>query len=226
MNLQVSDMFFSIQGEGIFSGSPTIFIRTSGCSVGCHFCDEKKSWSPKKQVNENDFAMELGNLVSTYGRIPSLRFSITGGEPLEYPDNLIIILTYLGRYKLPISIETSGAFPPITWLNSYPQYTYILSPKLSSLPDFDKWYGVITIPDKVSFKVVLKDYTSFQPFLVFLQHFKYTYLDEPRKIFVQPEYSSTNTFDEKAFNSAVVSLWLEGWNLVPTLQMHKHLKLK
>ncbi len=225
-NLQVSDMFFSIQGEGEFSGSPTIFIRTSGCSVGCSFCDEKKSWSPKKQIGENSFREQLNDLVSSYGRIPGLRFSITGGEPLEYPENLKKILTYLSRYKLPISIETSGAFPPIPWINSYPQYTYILSPKFSMLPDFDKWYPEVVKMGKVSFKIVTSGYTSFQNLLPFLQHFKFDHKDEPRKFFVQPQYADDGTFNHLIFTTAIIDLWREGWNLIPTLQIHKHLKLK
>ena len=43
--LPVMEKFFTIQGEGHFSGKPFYFIRLGGCDVGCHWCDVKESWN-------------------------------------------------------------------------------------------------------------------------------------------------------------------------------------
>ena len=42
--LIVSETFDSIQGEGFYSGNRSFFVRLAGCDIGCHWCDEKKSW--------------------------------------------------------------------------------------------------------------------------------------------------------------------------------------
>ena len=43
--LPLMESFYSIQGEGYFSGSPAFFLRIGGCDVGCHWCDVKESWN-------------------------------------------------------------------------------------------------------------------------------------------------------------------------------------
>ena len=42
--LPVMESFYTIQGEGYFSGTPAYFVRLGGCDVGCHWCDVKESW--------------------------------------------------------------------------------------------------------------------------------------------------------------------------------------
>ena len=42
------ETFDSIQGEGPYAGALCFFLRLGGCDIGCHWCDEKKSWNEKK----------------------------------------------------------------------------------------------------------------------------------------------------------------------------------
>ena len=77
--LPVMEDFYTIQGEGHYSGTPAYFIRLGGCDVGCHWCDVKESWdaSQHQWVHVNDIiakARESGSKVVV----------VTGGEPLMY----------------------------------------------------------------------------------------------------------------------------------------------
>jgi len=44
LKLPIMESFYTIQGEGYYSGSAAYFIRVAGCDVGCHWCDVKESW--------------------------------------------------------------------------------------------------------------------------------------------------------------------------------------
>ncbi|WP_421764469.1 7-carboxy-7-deazaguanine synthase QueE [Ekhidna sp.] len=102
--LPVMESFYTIQGEGSFSGTPAYFIRLGGCDVGCVWCDVKESWdaSQFEWVNVKEIAQEAkdsgANLVV-----------VTGGEPLMY--DLAELTTSLKALGLQTNIETSGAYP-------------------------------------------------------------------------------------------------------------------
>ena len=48
MSLPVMEYFYSVQGEGVFVGQPSFFIRLGGCDIGCVWCDVKDSWDAEK----------------------------------------------------------------------------------------------------------------------------------------------------------------------------------
>ncbi|MBU2639130.1 MAG: radical SAM protein [Nanoarchaeota archaeon] len=100
--LNISEMFFSLQGEGIFSGLPTVFIRTMGCNLQCNWCDTKYAYSGGEKINIKEILAKLKNMKTK-------RVCITGGEPLLQPPiyKLMKILIDKG-YNL--SIETNGSF--------------------------------------------------------------------------------------------------------------------
>ncbi len=99
----VNEIFESIQGEGSRAGRPCFFLRLQGCSVGCYFCDEKKTW-------RRDGGHELGTseILNEFQRInPLLKtVTITGGEPCE--QDLSELLDLLTRESYAVAIETSG----------------------------------------------------------------------------------------------------------------------
>ncbi len=96
--------FYTLQGEGFYTGHPAYFIRLAGCDVGCVWCDVKASWT----VEEKQL-MLINDLVEEALKFPARLIVITGGEPLMYDLNS---LTEAFKAKgFQINIETSGAYP-------------------------------------------------------------------------------------------------------------------
>jgi len=102
--LPIVEEFYTIQGEGYFSGHPAYFIRLGGCDVGCPWCDTKISWDasrhPLKLVDE---------IVINAAECASPFVVITGGEPLMY--NLDYLCNGLKNAGMETLLETSGAYP-------------------------------------------------------------------------------------------------------------------
>jgi 7-carboxy-7-deazaguanine synthase len=73
----VSEIFYSIQGEGELVGVPSVFVRTSGCNLRCSWCDTKyASWAPEGTE------MSIDEIVTEVSRSPTEYVVLTGGEPM------------------------------------------------------------------------------------------------------------------------------------------------
>lgn len=108
--MQISEIFYSIQGEGILAGVPSLFIRTSGCNLRCTWCDTPyTSWNPEGTP------MRLGAILAQARRDWPNHVVITGGEPMIAQQ--IVLLTKQLREVLSgihITIETAGTvFEPV-----------------------------------------------------------------------------------------------------------------
>lgn len=102
--LPVMELFYTLQGEGVYVGHAAFFIRLAGCDVGCVWCDVKESW----EVSEDQW-MSVNDIVAEVERYPSKLVVITGGEPAMYDlTNLTKVLKGKG---FQVHIETSGAYP-------------------------------------------------------------------------------------------------------------------
>ncbi|MGB1760962.1 MAG: 7-carboxy-7-deazaguanine synthase QueE [Verrucomicrobiales bacterium] len=119
--MKISELFFSIQGEGELTGIPSVFVRTSGCNLRCRWCDTKySSWTPE---GENVDIEELVEKVCSY---PARHVVITGGEPMIAKDikEFVDLLKQSGKH---ITIETAGTIAP----NGIQCDLASISPKLS-----------------------------------------------------------------------------------------------
>jgi 7-carboxy-7-deazaguanine synthase len=103
-HIPVMEHFYTIQGEGYYTGHAAYFIRLAGCDVGCVWCDVKASWT----AEENQL-MRIDELVQEAGRYPARLVVITGGEPLMY--DLSALTQALKQIGFQVNIETSGAYP-------------------------------------------------------------------------------------------------------------------
>ena len=99
----VMEYFYSIQGEGVYTGQSAFFIRLGGCDVGCVWCDVKDSWDADKHpLKSIDFLLEEAL------RYPSRILILTGGEPAMYD---LTVITMAFKYQgFQVHIETSGAY--------------------------------------------------------------------------------------------------------------------
>ena len=103
-HIPVMEHFYTLQGEGFYTGHAAYFIRLAGCEVGCVWCDVKESWpASKKQL------VSISELVKSVKKYPAKIIVITGGEPLMY--DLGPLTEALKKEKYRIHIETSGAYP-------------------------------------------------------------------------------------------------------------------
>ncbi len=119
--MKIAEVFYSIQGEGLLTGVPSVFVRTSGCNLRCWFCDsEYTSWHVE---GEN---LPVAAVLERAAAFPTRHAVVTGGEPMIAPgiQELTLGLRQRGYH---ITIETAATvFKPVECdLAS-------LSPKLAS----------------------------------------------------------------------------------------------
>lgn len=119
--LPVMEAFYTIQGEGMYQGTPAYFIRLGGCDVGCHWCDVKESWNADQHP--------VHTVSELIDKIPEqvLSVVITGGEPLTW--NMNKLTHALHEKGKRVHIETSGAYE-VTGKWDW----FCLSPKKRKLP--------------------------------------------------------------------------------------------
>lgn len=135
---KINEVFESLQGEGSYTGLPSIFVRLQGCPVGCPWCDTKHTWTvdPEFQVT-SDMVMaetsesnrwfehsteQLLTLFADNGYVAK-HIVLTGGEPCLY--DLTEITASLIAKGYSVQIETSGTYEvlvhPDTWVTVSPK---------------------------------------------------------------------------------------------------------
>ncbi len=128
--MKISEIFYSVQGEGVLAGVPSIFIRTSGCNLRCTWCDTPyTSWQPEGE----DFTIE--RILEAVSQHPGQHIVITGGEPMIAP-KIVELTQSIREQGHHITIETAGTvYQPVSCdLMS-------ISPKLSNSTPRDREGG-------------------------------------------------------------------------------------
>jgi len=100
MKAKISEIFRSIQGEGLYQGIPQIFVRFFGCNLQCSYCDTKLTYYQEKILKDI-----LGEIYS-YSNYHSI--ALTGGEPLLQVEFLQELSKLLKLKKEKIYLETNG----------------------------------------------------------------------------------------------------------------------
>jgi len=118
--ISISEIFYSIQGEGVFAGVPSIFIRIAGCPLRCKFCDT--SYAADSAIAKK---MAVIAIVKQIKKYPAKHIVITGGEPMISPA-LPLLCKSLKKYH--ITIETAG----IKFVAGLKCDLMSISPKLSN----------------------------------------------------------------------------------------------
>ncbi len=101
--LPIMEYFYTIQGEGFYSGRAAYFIRLAGCDVGCVWCDVKESWDAETHPLIS-YEFILNEIKKTNADF----IVITGGEPAMY--DLTNLVNLLHNEGLQTAIETSGCY--------------------------------------------------------------------------------------------------------------------
>ena len=157
--MKISELFYSIQGEGKRSGRPSFFIRTNFCNLRCsftggHLCDTPyTSWDPDDDKNIGN--MEITNIVSEYAKYKSKDVVITGGEPTMQTEELYELCKSLKEFNpnVEITIETNG-----TYEGEYLNYVDLISvsPKLISSTPFNTPFEKMHSNNRINSDVLKK----------------------------------------------------------------------
>jgi 7-carboxy-7-deazaguanine synthase len=129
--MKLSELFYSVQGEGKLVGVPSVFVRASGCNLRCTWCDTPyASWDPE---GDDVPVPEIVRRVAAFG--PKRHVVLTGGEPMIMPDvaDLCDALKAAGHH---LTIETAAT----VW-KDVPHDLASLSPKLSNSTPTDRAGG-------------------------------------------------------------------------------------
>lgn len=113
---KVAEIFYSIQGEGIYQGVPTTFIRLQGCGlvVPCSYCDTAYARDGSKGI-EMGIEEVLKECTRLEGRTYKHWVCITGGEPMFQLDALHELVKGLKRYGFRVEVETNGSMGKPNW---------------------------------------------------------------------------------------------------------------
>lgn len=182
--MKISELFYSIQGEGKRAGKPSFFIRTNHCNLRCQFaggnlCDTSyTSWYPDDKKNIGD--VEIEKIIGAYLQHNCKDIVITGGEPTMFAEDLTNLCIELKRInpECIITIETNG-----TLFGKFVDYVDLISisPKLKSSTPFGTQYEKLHTNHRINLE-------SFE---------QYNELREQDKIDVQWKFVITDEEDLK-----------------------------
>lgn len=99
---QVSELFYSIQGESTYAGYPCAFIRLAGCNLRCSYCDARYTYEEEARPTTRAELLDFTRLH------PAALVQITGGEPL-LQDGVYPLMAELVRQQRLVLLETNGS---------------------------------------------------------------------------------------------------------------------
>ena len=141
--MRINEIFYSLQGEGYFTGTPAIFVRFAGCNLRCPFCDTN-------HVPFTEMTPEV--VVEEVKRYPARHVVITGGEPsLQLTGTLVEALHAAGKF---VAVETNGTHPlppEVDWVTLSPKDAFVgakaARPVLERCDELKVVYTGETLPD-------------------------------------------------------------------------------
>ncbi|RUO80492.1 7-carboxy-7-deazaguanine synthase QueE [Idiomarina tyrosinivorans] len=223
MNYRINEIFETLQGEGVFTGVPAIFVRLQGCPVGCPWCDTQHTWNTdadkqvavaelaKKTAADDRWAeLSADDIVAWFERngYRAKHVVITGGEPAMF--DLQPLAEVLEKRGYRLQIETSGTFPlqvsAATWVT--------LSPKL------DMPGGYLVQPENMRRANEIKHPIAMQKHIDALDQLLQQYpVADDVVISLQPISQRP-----RATELAIATCIERGWRL--SVQMHKYLNIE
>jgi len=226
--MQVLEIYQSKQGEGIWTGQPSVFVRFCGCPLRCRFCD---STYARHNVGENEDESGLGAYLAPeeiVGRVLLLdlpHIVLTGGEPMMSP-KIVGLTKMLKEFDYQITVETSGIFfqPVACDLMS-------ISPKLRNTLPLDGDLAIIREHDRERSKpeIVQQLMLRYNYQLKFVvdtkddldeidEYLSYLHGIVPSRILLMPQATDVETMHQKA-------TWIEpfcssrGYRYCPRMQL-------
>ncbi len=151
--LKITEIFYSLQGEALSSGLPTIFVRLTGCPLRCVYCDTTYSFAGGERLG-------LEDILTHIKQYPCKRVCVTGGEPLAQP-NAIALMKLLLKEGYEVSLETAGALS----VKDVPsEVSKVMDLKTPSSGEVDKnlWENLSYLTPHDQIKIVIADRADYE----------------------------------------------------------------
>lgn len=124
--MRINEIFYSLQGEGRWTGTPCVFVRFAGCNMKCGFCDTNHE--PYKELTEEEIVAEIG-------KYPTEHIVFTGGEPtLQLNRKLLLMLAeYYVHLETNGTQMMSGLEEYVDWITCSPKNKHIVIERIDEL---------------------------------------------------------------------------------------------
>ena len=123
--INISEIFYSIQGEGLLAGRPSVFVRLAGCPLRCKYCDTEYALDSSAGTK-----MSIDQAIEKTMKYSPAYVVITGGEPMISPQ-ISLLCQRIKEHNIHITIETAG----IKYVANLACDLMSISPKLSNAYD-------------------------------------------------------------------------------------------
>ncbi len=212
---EISEIYSTVQGEGMRAGTPVTLLRLQGCSVGCTWCDTKYSWPEKSSAAPSRWG-EVVEMWKTTKRGTDWVL-LTGGEPCQ--QDLTKLVEALTSFGARIMLETSGAFCGHLLCSDLIEHITV-SPKLARLEKFPVLHQSLQCADELKFVIQNERDVELVRAFVCKREVAHRVRMGLVTVSVQPEASALET----SMSVATEAAQMYGWRL--SVQTHKLIGLK
>jgi len=222
MNYKINELFETLQGEGSFTGQPSIFIRLQGCPVGCSWCDTKHTWdielddqvTPLEMLAKKEETSKWANytpeevlVLFKEKQFRAKHVVVTGGEPCMV--DLTPLCELLEQQGYSTQIETSGTFEIVTtdkcWVT--------VSPKINMRGGYEVLASAMNRANEIKHPVATEKNVDDLKILLAKHHIENT------PIYLQPISQK-----QRATELAIETCIANDWRL--SVQVHKYIGIE
>lgn len=222
VSYKINELFETIQGEGSYTGQPSIFLRLQGCPVGCSWCDTKHTWEidpelvietkellSKTQESDHWAELTLDNIIEVFQQqgYHAKHVVITGGEPCMV--DLTPLCEKLESNGYSCQIETSGTFEIRTTDNCW----VTVSPKVNMKGGYEILRSAMKRANEIKHPVATQNH-----------------IDDLKALLAQHEITQTPVYlqpisqKERATKLAIDTCIENNWRL--SIQVHKYIGIE
>ena len=152
MTLNITEIFYSLQGEAREVGIPTVFVRLTGCPLRCNYCDTAYAFKGNNPLSIEQILSEIAKYKTHY-------ICVTGGEPMAQSNCLHLLDTLIEKgYK--VSMETSGSID-ISKVNKKVSIVMDLKTPSSTEQHQNRYENIPLLENKDQLKFVIASKSDF-----------------------------------------------------------------
>ena len=219
---KINELFETLQGEGSFTGQPSIFLRLQGCPVGCSWCDTKHTWEihPELEISSQQLLSkseeteqwsnlsldDIANIFVQQG-YKAKHIVITGGEPCMF--DLTQLCEYFEGKGYSCQVETSGTFEIRVSKNCW----VTVSPKVNMRGGYDILASAMQRANEIKHPVATEQHID--DLKAILARFKV----ENKQVYLQPISQK-----QRATELAIATCIENNWRL--SVQVHKYIGIE